>query len=178
MVVRGDSCPAIERVIPWPAFAQSVADGYGRIHGYAGAFLNALHFQASPAARDVFEAAETVKVMNELRARKVPENAPTAFVRKRWERVVFTAEGVDRRFYELCAMAELKNSLRSGDIWVVGSRQFKDFAEYLLPADRFATLRQSVQSPIAISADCDQYLKDRLGVSYGLILANNAGKRV
>ncbi len=176
-----DPFEAIERVLPWPAFERSVAkaqklaqgedfdflprlaDGYGRIHGYTDAFLNALHFQASSAARDVFDAAETVKVMNELRIRTVPKNAPTAFVRKRWEKVVFTTDGLDRRFYELCAMSELKNSLRSGDIWVVGSRQFKDFDEYLLPANRFAALKQSAESPIAISSNCDQYLKDRLG---------------
>lgn len=27
------------------------------------------------------------------------------------------------------------NHLRSGDIWVTGSRPFKDFDEYLLPTD-------------------------------------------
>ena len=37
--------------------------------------------------------------------------------------------GIDRRFYELCALSELKNALRSGDVWVPGSRQFKDFEE-------------------------------------------------
>ena len=52
-------------------------------------------------------------------------------MKKRWENLVFTADGVDRRFYELCALAELKNALRFGDVWVQGSRQFKDFDEYL-----------------------------------------------
>ena len=36
-------------------------------------------------------------------------------------------EGVPHRYYELCVLAELKNALRSGDIWVHGSRQFRDF---------------------------------------------------
>ena len=36
---------------------------------------------------------------------------------------------MDRRFYELCVLSELKNALRSGDIWVEGSRQFKDFED-------------------------------------------------
>jgi hypothetical protein len=34
--------------------------------------------------------------------------------------------------FGLCLLSELKNSLRSGGIWVQGSRQFKDFGEYLL----------------------------------------------
>jgi hypothetical protein len=54
---------------------------------------------------------------------------------------VATADGVDRRFYELCVLAELKNALRSGDIWVQGSRQFKDFEAYLVPPARFADQR-------------------------------------
>lgn len=49
------------------------------------------------------------------------------------ESLVHTPDGLDRRYYELCVMSELKNSLRAGDVWIEGSRQFKDFDEYLLP---------------------------------------------
>ena len=52
-------------------------------------------------------------------------------IRRRWASHVFTVAGVDRRYYELCALTELRNALRSGDIWVPGSRQFKDFEDYL-----------------------------------------------
>ena len=54
---------------------------------------------------------------------------------------MFTEAGVDRRFYELCTLAELKNALRSGDIWVEGSRQFKDFDD--VPGAGRATSRRS-----------------------------------
>ena len=40
-------------------------------------------------------------------------------------------------------MAELKNALRSGDLSVAGSRHFKDFEDYLLPAEIFGRLRCS-----------------------------------
>jgi hypothetical protein len=33
---------------------------------------------------------------------------------------------MDRHFYELCALAELRDRLRAGDIWVTGSRQYRD----------------------------------------------------
>ncbi|MGZ2368147.1 hypothetical protein, partial [Citrobacter freundii] len=45
--------------------------------------------------------------------------------------------------YELCALSEMKNALRSGDIWVQGSRQFKDFEDYLVPPAKFASLKQA-----------------------------------
>ncbi|HGW7881141.1 TPA: Tn3 family transposase [Escherichia coli] len=70
--------------------------------------------------------------------------------------------GIDRRYYELCALSELKNSLRSGDIWVQGSRQFKDFEDYLVPPEKFTSLKQSSELPLAVATDCEQYLHERL----------------
>jgi hypothetical protein len=84
------------------------------------------------------------------------------FVRKRWESLVFTETGVDRRFYELCTLSELKNALRSGDIWIEGSRQFKDFDEYLVPAEKFATLKQSGELPLSVDTDGGSFLRERL----------------
>jgi len=59
-------------------------------------------------------------------------------IRKRWEPYVRTDAGIDRSLYEMAALAELRNALRSGDVWVPGSRQFKDFEDYLLPQAQFA----------------------------------------
>nr|QTX14653.1 Mobile element protein [Klebsiella pneumoniae] len=58
--------------------------------------------------------------MNTDNARKLPADAPTGFIKPRWQKLVMTDAGIDRRYYELCALSELKNSLRSGDIWVQG----------------------------------------------------------
>ena len=54
---------------------------------------------------------------------------------------MFPSHGVDRRFYELCALAELRDRLRSGDIWVTGSRQYRDFDTYLIPAATFKVMQ-------------------------------------
>ena len=80
-------------------------------------------FRAAPAVQPLLDGIETLKEMNRVGARRVPDDAPVAFVRRRWARFVFADGGIDRRYYELCAMSELKNALRAGDIWVVGSRQ-------------------------------------------------------
>ena len=67
--------------------------------------------------------------------RKIPSDAPDSFVKARWKRHVFTEQGIDRRYYELCVLTELRAGLRSGDLFVAGSRQFRDFEEYLLPKE-------------------------------------------
>ena len=87
-----------------------------------------------------FNAIELLREMNAGSIRELPEDVPLDFIRERWARLILTDTGIDRRYYELCALAELKNALRSGDIWVEGSRQFKNFNEYLLPSQRFAKL--------------------------------------
>ncbi len=81
----------------------------------------------------------------------------TAFIKPRWKPLVITPEGLDRKFYEICALSELKNALRSGDIWVRGSRQFRDFDDYLLPAEKFAAPSASRPCPPAINLNSDQY---------------------
>lgn len=75
-----------------------------------------------------------------------------------------TQDGLDRRFYELCVLSELRSSLRSGDIWGQGSRQFKDFEEYLLLPQRFAAQRDQQELGLAVETDCDRFLEARLAV--------------
>lgn len=89
--------------------------------------LEAFAFRAPPVAQRVLDGVNTIKGMNAANARSIPKGVPTGFIKPRWEQYVVKDDGIDWRFYELCALSELKNALRSGDIWVPGSRQFKDF---------------------------------------------------
>jgi hypothetical protein len=133
-----DPFAAIETVVPWDVFAARVADaeklarperfdflgqlgsGYSQLRRYAPTLLETLALKAAPAAQELLAAVETLKTLNATQARKVPEDAPTGFVRKRWQDQVITAQGIERRFYELCVLTELKNALRSGDLWGSG----------------------------------------------------------
>lgn len=122
-----DPFAAIEAIIPWDVFSESiteaealarpedfdflslVGDGFTQLRRYTPTLLEALSMKAAPAARELLAAVEMLKGMNDRQARKVPDDAPTSFVRKRWENLVRTDDGLDRRFYELCILSELKN---------------------------------------------------------------------
>ena len=141
-----DPFAAIETVMSWDAFTESVTEAqklaqpedfdflyrigesYATLRRYAPEFLDILKLRAAPAAKDVLEAIEVLRGMNSDNARKVPADVPTDFIKPRWQKLVMTDTGIYRRYYEL---SELKNALRSGGIWVQGSRQFKDFEDYL-----------------------------------------------
>ena len=175
-----DPFAAIEAVMSWDAFDESVTeaqklaqpesfdflhrmgDGYATLRRYAPEFLGVLKLRAAPAAKDVLDAIEALRLMNSSNAKQVPNDAPSKFITPRWARLVKTGAGFDRRFYELCALSELKNKLRSGDVWVQGSRQFKDFNEYLVPAEKFTTMQLANELPLAVPTNCDQYLHERL----------------
>ena len=58
-------------------------------------------------------------------------------------------------------MTELKNALRSGDIWVPGSRQFKDFEDYLLPTPVFESMHTSGSLPLGTDGSFDRYWSER-----------------
>ncbi len=111
--------------------------------------------------------------MNNNNASKVPSNSPTGFIRRDWKKLVFNNNDIDRRYYELCVLVELKNSLRSGDIWVEGSRQFKSFEEYLLSPERFTTIKQENKLPLVVSARCNEYLDKRLPLLHDQLHAVN-----
>lgn len=177
-----DPFAAIEAIVPWNEFSESiteaeklaqpedfdflalVGDGFNQLRRYTPSLLDALTMKAAPAARELLTGVEVLKDMNIRQARKVPDDAPISFVRKRWESLIKTPDGLDRRFYELCVLSELKNSLRSGDISVQGSRQFKDFEAYLLPPQRFAAQRDQRKLGLAVETDCDRFLESRLAM--------------
>jgi TnpA family transposase len=175
-----DPYTAIESVISWDDFVASiseaeklvqpgdfdflhrVAESFATLRRYTPALLDVLKLRAAPAAKDLMDAIEIIKGMNDNGSRKITKRPPTKFIKKRWHKLVFNDEGIDQRYYELCALSELKNALRSGDMWVQGSRQFKDFDEYLVPTEKFFHLQQSNHLPLAININCEQYLHDRI----------------
>ena len=177
-----DPFSAIESIISWEEFSQSIAeaqrltqsesfdyiqligDSYSQIRRYAPALLEILQFKTTPALKEILDAVEILKGLNADNIRKVPSDALTGFIRKRWENLIFKEDGLDRRFYELCVFSELKNALRSGDIWVRGSRQFKDFDSYLLNQDAFTKLKEAHTIPLAITKDADQYINERFSL--------------
>lgn len=171
---------AIESIISWDEFSKSineadelahpesfdhlylVGEQYSTLRRYTPAFLNILKLNAAPASVGLLNAIDCIRSMNVDGARKIPENAPTNFIKQRWDNLVLTNEGVDRRFYEICVLSELKNSLRSGDIWVQGSRQYREFDDYLIPKTNYEEIKQSNTLPVSIETNCEKFLQDRM----------------
>jgi TnpA family transposase len=182
----GDVFAAIEAVLPWSKFESTVAEAqtlaqpeefdylallderYSSVRKFAPLLLAHFEFHAAPAAAELLQALDLLHDLNASGKRTLPEHVPTGFVKPRWRPYVFAGGTVNRHFYELCALAELRDRLRAGDIWVTGSRQYRDFETYLIPAATFELMRKE-PLPLDVDthlpsylAECRQRLEDNL----------------
>jgi len=139
-----------------------IGNKYMQIHRYTPALLNSLELQAAPVAAELMDAINVLKQVDTKKIKELPHDAPTSFIRKRWEPLIFKENNIDRKFYELCVMSELKNRLRSGDIWIKNSYRFKDFEDYLLPLDRYDNLIKTNEILPGVDTNPDRYLSERI----------------
>ena len=185
---KTDLGKALESVLGWDQFASTVEEAerlvqpfdcdfldemrnqYPQIRQYSPALLNTFDFRVAPPSASLLKAIELLREMNESGKRKLPQSAPRGFVRQRWVPHVFTGDEIDRCFYELCALSELRNSLRSGDVWVAGSRRYGDFESYLIPKDSWPGVRERGAVGVAVKTDCDTYLNERRNVLHEQLL--------
>jgi TnpA family transposase len=65
----------------------------------------------------------------------LPKRPPASFLPPRWRKLIFANSAPDRRLYEVAVLASLRERLRGSDIWVAGSRDYRAFEDYLLPAE-------------------------------------------
>ncbi len=66
-------------------------------------------------------------------------------MRPKWLPYVIEAGGqLNRRYYELCLLWELRHALRAGNIWLEHSRLYADPESYLIPRPHWPTLRPEV----------------------------------
>lgn len=100
-------------------------------------FLKQLHFRSTVDGHPVLQAVDLLKDMNEDACRKVPDEAPTVFISDAWKPYIFQKNKIERRYYELCVLSELRNNLRSGEIWADGGRRYNNPEHYLIPRDQW-----------------------------------------
>lgn len=135
---------------------------YHAARSIAPRFLAAFEFRAASHAQPVIKAIECLRKMYRSGARKLPADAPISFIKSRWRPYVFPAgEGIDRRYYELCVLAELRENLRSGGIFVIGSRQYKDLEEYQIPQAQYARMKAAGELPVSVPVSFHEYMGER-----------------
>jgi len=140
---------------------QFVDSYYSFMRRYTPALLEQFDFRATLGGQDVLDAIQILRRLNETGKRKLPSDIPTSFIPRQWLPFIYQAEGIDRHYYEICTLGELRNCLRSGDIWVVGSKRYQDIESYLLSPVTFEELYQQGNVPVAVATDYSIYITER-----------------
>ena len=145
-----DAFEAVDDAVGWPKLLQvrsevkelanladedpllRAADRWRTLHKFAPALIEALEFRAARPGDPMLAAIKLLVDLNQSGKREVPPDAPMPF-RKEWRRLVMEGGQPNRRLYETAVLATLRDKLRSGDVWVERSSNYRRFDSYLLP---------------------------------------------
>jgi len=135
---------------------------YGYFRQFVPAFLEAFAFQAKDPDHPLLAAMAVLRELDREGLRAVPEDAPHTFAPAAWRGyVVDEAGSINRRYWELCILWELRNALRAGDVWLAHSRQYANPDSYLIPVTEWPALRQEVCGQMQAPQRGEDRLKER-----------------
>ena len=135
MVVSSDVSPLV-----------MAAEQHSTVRKYAGVFLQTFAFHARRRHDPLLAAVTTLKMLYAEGQRVLPDRVPIAHLAKSERELIFEDGRPDRRLYEIATLAHLRDRLRSGDIWVEGSRSFRPIDEHLMPKPAFVALKEDGQA--------------------------------
>lgn len=141
-----------------------LSDRYSYIRQFAPAFIEALEFRSNHTGDPLLEGIRFLEELNGSGKRRVLEAAPLEFVPAKWEPYVVREGGrVEKRYWEMCLLVVLREALRSGDIWVEGSRRYADPQSFLIPKDRWPPLRSEFATLSGTPSDGAAHLEECRG---------------
>jgi TnpA family transposase len=120
-----------------------LAQRYGYLGQFVPEFLDALPFRSNTGGASLVRAVGLLRRLNAQGLRKLPGDTPTDFIPTKWRPYVVRPDGqLDRRYFELCVLWELRGALRAGDVWLQESRRYADPETYLIPLTLWPAKRE------------------------------------
>ncbi|WP_113576326.1 Tn3 family transposase [Staphylococcus aureus] len=173
-----DVFKVLESVIEWNSFVSSVEEAqelarpadydyldllqkrFYSLRKYTPTLLRVLEFHSTKANEPLLQAVEIIRGMNESGKRKVPDESPVDFISKRWKKHLYEDDGtINRHYYEMAVLTELREHVRAGDVSIVGSRQYRDFEEYLFSEDTWNQTKGNTR--LSVSLSFEDYMTER-----------------
>jgi TnpA family transposase len=113
----------------------TAAERYSVLRRFSPRLLAAFDFRSNTPNDPVLAAVEFLRAMDRDGTRALPKRPPSSFLPPQWRRLIFANGAADRWLYETAVLATLRDRLRGSNIWVAGSRDYRAFENYLLPAE-------------------------------------------
>ena len=128
-----------------------VAQGYNRFRRYTPRMLRVLDIQTAPVTQPLLR---TVQLLRDGER----DTLPADFLKRnsKWRRHLNTRHANDHRFWETAVLFHLRDSFRSGDLWLKHSRRYGDIKQVLVPAHATAETTR-----LAVPERAADWLRDR-----------------
>lgn len=138
----------------------TAAEQHATVRKYAGAFLQTFTFHSRRRHDPLLAAVATLKMLYADGRRVLPVRVPVSHLAKSERELIFEDEKPDRRLYEIATLALLRDRLRSGDVWVEGSRAFRPIDEHLMPKPAFVALKDEDRLGLGVPGDGAAWLAE------------------
>ena len=174
-----DPFEALDKMFGWDTFVSSVEEAQGLarpidfdyldllhtkfyfLRRYTPTFLRVLEFTSTKIREPLIDGISIIKELNQTGKRKIPVDAPIEFISKRWKKYLYDEDGsINRHYYEMAILEELREHVKAGDISITGSKQYMDFEEYLLSKDEWENRKNNLD--LAVDISYENYIKERI----------------
>jgi Tn3 transposase DDE domain-containing protein len=148
---------------------------YSYLQQFVPQFLNSFVFQSNTKDDVLLAVLETIRQMNATNQRKLPPDAPLDFLTEDWTQYVIDRDGkVNKRYYVLSGLWELRSALRASNIWVANSRRYANPETYLIPKDKWEHLRTEVCKQMRVPENGGERLQEKRQELTGLLKSADA----
>lgn len=175
-----DPFAAIENIMPWEKMVEYIEDAkilvrpqgydyldlidkwYSQLRKYSPTLLDTLTFSSTNTSMSpLIHSLDVLRELNRSNRRNVPEDTSVEFLPERWRKHIYGNDNsIDRHYYEMAVLAELKNRIRSGDVAVEGSCNYRNFNDYMLPVSQWKK-KTDISEKLAVSSNFNEYIKER-----------------
>jgi TnpA family transposase len=136
------------------------AEQHATVRKYAGGFLQAFTFHSRRRHDPLLAAIATLKILYAEGRRVLPDRVPVGHLAKSEREQICENGKPDRRLYEIATLTHLRDRLRSGDVWVEGSRSFRPIDEHLMPKPAFVALKEEDKLGLGVQSDGAAWLAE------------------
>jgi hypothetical protein len=86
---------------------------------------------------------------------------PVGYLKEKVRKLIAAGGKRDRRLWEIATLAVLRDRLRSGDVWVEGSRAFRPLEAQLIPRPVFVARKQVGDLRLGVPREADAWIAEK-----------------
>jgi TnpA family transposase len=147
-----------------------VVKRFAYLRQFAPALLKHLQFQSeNDGSASLLEAIQLLQQLNRENKRKLPEDAPTDFLPKNIQDMVFTDGSISKAAWECALLNAVRDEIKSGNIHVHQSKRFGRFVDFFIAESEWHTMREDFFKRAGLPTQKDEvqaYLTRRLNQAY------------